>query len=460
MNINQLNPAGLAQLAGASAPRLDLPLFGNTATPNAALFDAVKNRAILQQNYDEMGQKNDISLFEQQQMNNRNQATLQNQLQTTQMAGQNQMALERYRQQMDEKKLAAQQNQFDQTLGLQQQQLGVDAQYKQGQLDAENERTQIAKLQEELKARSEMKKEKREEMSAAAGAYLMERQKIENPADQEAFDQKYMNMLVSNGIYSKTQADRFLQNPVELRPAIANQDFLLTQKANDLAVVLGKKGTAQGGMTITQNPDGTTTVETNPTKAIDTKLQTDVLTNQKQISSLNNLEKKVEELQKDPNTKDIFTRKGNLIYDVSVAGEYNKSLPIVGGVIQGAANLITGKSPEQQKQFIEKVDEVNTIVTQLFNVYRQQITGAAAAQQELDRLQAAYLNKDMSPSQYIARMKTIRDMGLRELGMDKKALREGIDVTEPKMIRVIQNSTGRVGQVPESEYNDNDYKRL
>ena len=67
---------------------------------------------------------------------------------------------------------------------------------------------------------------------------------------------------------------------------------------------------------------------------------------------------------------------------------------------------------------------------QLFNVYRKEITGAAAAVQELERLQKAFVNPNMSPSEFESAYGTYMKELKRSMRLRRKFLREGIDVSE------------------------------
>lgn len=65
-----------------------------------------------------------------------------------------------------------------------------------------------------------------------------------------------------------------------------------------------------------------------------------------------------------------------------------------------------------------------------FNAYRSQITGAAAAVAELDRLKTAMLNTDLSKSQWEGAMESYKEELKRSVRLKNRFLREGIDVSD------------------------------
>lgn len=434
VNINQLNASGLAQLSGgASIPNLGLKPYGITAEPGTINLQAALEAAKLQQMRDTAQQQNALGMFTQQQENARNQNTVQGSLMGNRMAADASILGHQITQQNSALDRQQKAQEAEQKYGLDVAKLGVDqqtanqlGQYQQGQLQNNQEKNQIDALHNALQDRAKLTEQEREKKSAFASAYLTTAQTLD-PAKREDFDKWYVSQGVKHGDMSQEDADQFLKLAPEQRVAMATMDYSLTQKAGELSKLMNQQGQT-GGVTVTQ-PDGTVVQVQAPNKGTATQLQESVVGQQVSQSTLDSIEKRVNELQKDPTTKEIFTRKGNLDLALSVAGEYNESIPGVGTAVNAVARAVTGKTPEERKDYIKKVDAVNTSITQLFNAYRKDITGAAASEQELKRLEEAYLNKDMSASQFVSRMKTIRDAGLRELGIKQKALSQGVEVS-------------------------------
>jgi len=67
-------------------------------------------------------------------------------------------------------------------------------------------------------------------------------------------------------------------------------------------------------------------------------------------------------------------------------------------------------------------------VGQVWNAYRQQVTGASASDSELVRLQKTTLNPDLGPSEFAASLKNFRDAVAIRLRIHRKVLREGLSL--------------------------------
>jgi hypothetical protein len=76
----------------------------------------------------------------------------------------------------------------------------------------------------------------------------------------------------------------------------------------------------------------------------------------------------------------------------------------------------------QRRTFQETVEQV-------FNAYRQRITGAAASDTELVRLKDSMLNKDLSPSEFRGSFQRFMDKMQRGMRIKRRVLREGLDVS-------------------------------
>ena len=82
---------------------------------------------------------------------------------------------------------------------------------------------------------------------------------------------------------------------------------------------------------------------------------------------------------------------------------------------------------EAQRQAIELRTRFTTSVEQLFNAYRKEITGAAAAVQALERLKKSFLTVDMSPAQFEAAYSEYRRELMRAMRVSVMLRRQGID---------------------------------
>lgn len=90
-----------------------------------------------------------------------------------------------------------------------------------------------------------------------------------------------------------------------------------------------------------------------------------------------------------------------------------------------------GRDPgEVRKETLKAKTRFTMSIEQLFNQYRKEITGAAAAVAELDRLKKSFINMDMGPSEFEAGMELFMEESARALRLKRRLLREGVPGTE------------------------------
>ncbi len=97
------------------------------------------------------------------------------------------------------------------------------------------------------------------------------------------------------------------------------------------------------------------------------------------------------------------------------------------GAIANAFDKANLSGPEQ-KEFIRERTEFQQLVEQEFNQYRKEITGAAAAVAELDRLKKAFINLDMGPTAFDTALSLYEREQMRGLRIKRRLLREGVAV--------------------------------
>ncbi len=86
----------------------------------------------------------------------------------------------------------------------------------------------------------------------------------------------------------------------------------------------------------------------------------------------------------------------------------------------------------EDREFLKKKTKFDNGVERLFNSYRKEITGAAAAVQELDRLKKSFLNVDMAPIEFEASLEEYQAELKRTYRLRVKLLREGLDPNTPQ----------------------------
>lgn len=100
-----------------------------------------------------------------------------------------------------------------------------------------------------------------------------------------------------------------------------------------------------------------------------------------------------------------------------------------------------GLEPSQaRKEFLKGRTEFVTKTERLFNAYRKEITGAAAAVQELDRLKKSFLNVDQSPSEFEATLDSYQAELKRTVRLRNKLIREGLDPRSPQGGAMLDNA--------------------
>lgn len=121
----------------------------------------------------------------------------------------------------------------------------------------------------------------------------------------------------------------------------------------------------------------------------------------------------------------LFTYEGQISAGTTRIRDKLEGVPVVGDLVEPSA---------EAREFAKKRQVVMQGIDQMFNDYRQEITGAAAAVQELERLKKTFLNSDMGPDEFEAvfaetarKLERIRStyVELLQRGYDTKTERGG-----------------------------------
>lgn len=125
-----------------------------------------------------------------------------------------------------------------------------------------------------------------------------------------------------------------------------------------------------------------------------------------------------------PEARQLFTAAGTAKSAVSgTLGWLNSD------IADGIADAV-GVDREGWKKIQSERRKMVIAVEGLFNQYRKDITGAAAAVQELERLKAAYINKDMGPDDFEAAFSELRRIATKVQQLREGFVRAGIPATE------------------------------
>ncbi|MBF0399967.1 MAG: hypothetical protein HQL90_04295 [Magnetococcales bacterium] len=133
--------------------------------------------------------------------------------------------------------------------------------------------------------------------------------------------------------------------------------------------------------------------------------------------------------------KDVIKTQQNLSNLDQVASSYKQEYLTATGKAQKAMLgwrdfVAPGSMTKEQKDFLAGNTKFAQQVDQMFNLYRQEITGAAAAVRELTDLKKTMLNTSLSPTEFEASFNNFRETLQRTLRLKNKLLREGIKLSE------------------------------
>lgn len=132
--------------------------------------------------------------------------------------------------------------------------------------------------------------------------------------------------------------------------------------------------------------------------------------------------------------KDIAEGKVSRAMLRRVEENYKKDFLTLQGKVKGAFNWAMDKvdvSSKEGKAFLAAKTKFDIGVNQAFNLYRRWVTGAAAAQSELEALQKAYINTKDSPTEFMAKLTELYNVGQRIEAVRAEMLQNGLDPNDP-----------------------------
>ena len=134
--------------------------------------------------------------------------------------------------------------------------------------------------------------------------------------------------------------------------------------------------------------------------------------------------------------KDIISTLGSLQRVEEIGSQYSSEFLTLAGKTRGAltsfASFLGAQPPSAARDFRKRQKVFFSEVQREFNSYRKLITGAAAAEKELNDLKKATINKDLSPIDFEAAWDQYRDELKRSLRLKQRFLRLGIPIRDNK----------------------------
>jgi hypothetical protein len=119
--------------------------------------------------------------------------------------------------------------------------------------------------------------------------------------------------------------------------------------------------------------------------------------------------------------------------DDIIAKTDEKYLTTLGRIEGFAGGLLdkAGLASEDMKKYLGDRRVWREGVSQIFNSYRKEITGAAAAQAELSSLKDSIINADLGPSEFNASVQSFREKVARTMRIRNRLINEGLDIENP-----------------------------
>ena len=133
--------------------------------------------------------------------------------------------------------------------------------------------------------------------------------------------------------------------------------------------------------------------------------------------------------------KGVLTSFENIVKLDDIANNFDPSYFTYAGAAKSATGAVLDKVGLSSELDITGTVDFNSKrviaisqIDMLFNQYRKEITGAAAAVQELERLEKSYLNSKRGPEATKAMLNELKRIGRRGYETKKRTLREGLAV--------------------------------
>lgn len=159
--------------------------------------------------------------------------------------------------------------------------------------------------------------------------------------------------------------------------------------------------------------------------------------------SLQNAEQQVKNVERLRTSfdREFLTRRGKIKAFLAREAARSEGLPGIGAAARSIADAAGADN-----KFLEGFTRFTQQIEQVFNAYRKEITGAAAAVAELDRLKKAVLNADNSPPEFEAALNLFEETLQEGIQIKRELLRKGIRVGSPEFGQEFDREFGsRVG---------------
>lgn len=435
IQVNDPNLSGLTAIAGHGPGNFSI-------APTGALGLQALQQRNTQENALRQAQFERMQLQQQGGLQLGQQGILRDQMQQQGLLAQQQQGL-------DQQKMAQQDAQFGQSLGADKEKLYATLGQRDKEVDSEQYKTNVQaamKTQEmQMKQLLEEKKETIKEKGAFASYGLLAMKGAKTPEEAQQIRNEIIKEAISKGHISKEEAQGSLKLPIsEFQNGLmykvmqygAADEY---KKMNDA----NKPTIDKSGMHMEFNPDGSlASYSQDPTLAAKTKAQETINDRSQALAKLGEMKSGF-----DPK---LFTNLNQGKMWIAKKAERNKDIPIIGDVLESAAQYVTGKNPEERGEDIKKATAYMNAVEQFFNQsYKQPMTGAAVGKDELVGLRAGYLSGDMSASEYVGALEQLMKKYTGEKEFNQNFLRKGSDVSSGASMSGVRERMIQDGHSPE-----------
>lgn len=416
IDIQQPNYSGLVAIAGKSAP-LNIQPTGVLGLQ--ALQQAQANQAALRANalgQAQLQQQGQMGLLSNQ-MQSRALDLQAEQQQRQGLLSQNELGLKRAQ-------LGMQAGQFQDELSLKQQQLGQQGAEQTGEMDLKNRMLAEETAKRQMVELMAEKKEKLQEKGAFASFALLAMTGAKTTEEASQIRTEVLKEARSKNLMSPEELKTASQMPISQFQNALKYKVMQFGQVKEYKDMLDaqKPEKTSSGTHISFNPDGTVSeISTDPTSAVKTETMKELKARELGLQQLAVIRDRFDPAQ--------FTYAGKAGRGASALAELSKGTPGLEQVTELGAKAITGQGPEDRAKGLQVANAYLNSVEQFFNTYRKDITGAAAAEKELERLRASFINSDLSPSQFKGALDQLLSKYTSEAEFNKNVLNKGLDVS-------------------------------
>lgn len=293
----------------------------------------------------------------------------------------------------------------------------------QAGLDVEKQKLQQESMHKHLAALMEENKETIKEKGALAAYGLVALKGAKTPEEAQQVREEIVNTAKAKKFISAEDAKALSGSPLSTFTNFLTHQAMTYDgigKYKD-AMDANKEKKSVSGLNATFEDGNLTSLSVDPTTATKTAAQKDLKDRNEALLELAPI--------RDEFKAKYFTNKNRLGQWLSKQAEENEGLSVVGNLAETAASKYTGKTTEERSKDIRESTKYLNSVEQFFNTkYKQPMTGAAVAKDELKTLRQQFLSGDMSPSEFLGAMDQILVKYTSEVEFNKNILKKGLGI--------------------------------